>query len=249
MHEFRPIRDEKEPGLTAALECEKGPVFIKAEPNHGWRRESLLREKLVTPLARPLSAALLWDAEDGEWIVLGFEVLAGRPADFSPGSPDLATVVELVDGIGSVTPPQAARDWAETRWDRFVTQPSETEFLRGNALLHADLHPENLIVGEQRAWVVDWGWPTRGAAFIDPAMLVVDLVAAGHSPAAAESWGAHCAAWRDANPEGIDAFAAATVRMWQEMADRRPDRQGRRAFAEAAETWARHRGITVAPVR
>ncbi|MFD5315562.1 hypothetical protein [Streptomyces sp. NPDC127098] len=249
VNEFRPIGDEKEPGLTAVLECEKGPVFVKAEPNHGWRRESLLREKLVTPLAGPLSARLLWDAEDGEWIALGFEVLDGRPADFSPGSADLPVVRELVDEIGAVRPPQAARDWTETRWDRFLSDQSEAELLRGDALLHADLHQENLIIGACRAWVVDWGWPTRGAGFIDPAQIVVQLVAAGLSPVAAESWGAGCAAWREANPEGIDAFAGATVRMWREMADRRPDRQGRRTFAEAAEAWARHRGVTVEPVR
>ncbi|WP_326595677.1 hypothetical protein [Streptomyces sp. NBC_01803] len=102
-----------------------------------------------------------------------------------------------------------------------------------------------MLVGDRGVWAVDWGWPTRGAPLIDPAMLVVQLVSSGHSPEAAESWVAPCEVWANADPKAIDAFAAASTRMWWEMAARRPDVPSRRALAEAAESWARHRGVTV----
>lgn len=95
----------------------------------------------------------------------------------------------------------------------------------------------------QNAWAVDWSWPTRGAAFIDPAMLVVQLVAAGHTAVTAESWAARCKAWVTADPRAIDIFAAAAVRMWAERADSSPDEPCCRAMSAAAEAWAAHRGI------
>jgi hypothetical protein len=71
--------------------------------------------------------------------------------------------------------------------------------------------------------MVDWAWPTPGAAFIDPAWLVLQLIAAGHSAEDAESWAADCRAWTDANPSAVDAFATATLRMHLARSERRPD--------------------------
>jgi hypothetical protein len=39
--------------------------------------------------------------------------------------------------------------------------------LDGDALLHTDFNPLNILVGPDRVWMIDWAWPTRGAAFID----------------------------------------------------------------------------------
>ncbi|MDT0345849.1 protein kinase [Streptomyces litchfieldiae] len=231
--------------LTTVVECEKGPFFVKAMRNRpGGRYDSIIREKLINPFVQPICPALLWTAEDEEWIALGFEVVDGRQPDIGPGSSDLPAIVDLLNQIGELGLPEIARDWHETRWDRFTGDETEAELFRGDALLHADINHTNLLIGE-RAWAVDWGWPTRGAAFIDPAMLVIQFVAAGHSPRAAEAWAANCEAWANADPEAIDAFAAAKTRMWWQLAWQRPDRPSRKALAEAAEAWANHRGVTV----
>ncbi|MGK5532929.1 protein kinase [Streptomyces sp. URMC 129] len=232
--------------LTAVVESEKGAFFVKGMRNQGWRRVSIVREKLINPFVQPFSPPLRWQAEDDEWMILGFDLVEGRPSDFEPGSPDLPSVVQLLDSIGKIDLPGVARDWPETRWDRFAASEAEAELFRGDALLHADINPENVLIGRQNAWLVDWSWPTYGAAFIDPACLVVQLVAAGHSAGAAEAWVARCTAWVNADSKAIDVFAAAYVRMLYALARRRPEETWRRALAEAAEAWTNHRGVTVA---
>jgi hypothetical protein len=57
------------------------------------------------------------------------------------------------------------------------------------------------MIGDRRTWIVDWpSWPTVGAAFIDPACLVVQLIAAGHTAEQAEARAAECKGWANANP-------------------------------------------------
>lgn len=214
--DIRPAQRGHSTDVTAVIECEKGPFFVKAVPNRpGGRRASLVREGLINPFVQPLSPAVLWQAEDDMWTVLGFEVIQGRTADFTPGSPDLPAVVELLSRIGSLPLPEVAMEWEETRWDRFTAEESEADLLRGHALLFTDLNPSNFVVGEGRAWAVDWSWPTRGAALIDPASFVIQLVAAGHSPAQAETWAEKCEAWAHADPSAVAVFIAATVRMYR----------------------------------
>jgi hypothetical protein len=60
-----------------------------------------------------------------------------------------------------------------------------------------------------RPWIIDWVWPTRGAAFIDPACLLLRLILGGHTAANAETWAAQCDSWDAASDKAIDAFAFA----------------------------------------
>ncbi|WP_211351718.1 protein kinase [Haloactinospora alba] len=232
--------------VTAVVECENGPFFVKAVPNRpGGRRDSLVREGEINPHVRPLSPAVLWRAEDSEWVALGFEPIHGRRANFRPGSEDLPTLVDLVNRIGALPLPDVAHDWTETRWDRFVSDEAETPLLRGNSMLYVDINPSNFVIGEDNAWVVDWAWPTRGAAFIDPALLVVQLIAAKRNPADAEAWAGKCDAWTHADSDAVNVFVAATVRMYRAHAERFPDQPWRKAMVDAVESWAEHRGVTV----
>ncbi|WP_067805824.1 hypothetical protein [Actinomadura formosensis] len=224
--------------LTALVTGEKGAWFVKAVRNRpGGRRDSLVREGLINPWVHPISPAVQWQAESPEWIALGFEIVRGRHADLTVGSADLPMAVELLNRIGGLPLPELAADWHETRWDRYTDQP---ELLRGETLLYTDIHPSNIIIGD-RVWAVDWAWPTRGAAFIDPALLVIQLVAAGHSPEQAEGWASACPSWKGADPAAIDAFADANASMYGTLADRRPDATWLGAMATATRAWARHR--------
>ncbi|TDD83951.1 hypothetical protein [Actinomadura rubrisoli] len=235
----RPTSRGNNSAVTAIVECENGPFFVKAVPNRpGGRRDSLVREGLVNPYVRSLSPASLWKAEDQAWIALGFEVVDGRSADFTPGSADLPAIIDIINRIGVLDLPEIAHDWPETRWDRFAT---DADRFQGRSLLYTDINPDNLLIGDGATWAVDWSWPTRGAAFIDPACLVVQLVAAGHSPQAAETWAAHCPAWTNADPQAISAFATANRHMYRRFADRSPDAPWLAAMATSAQQWADYR--------
>lgn len=232
--------------LTALVVCEAGSFFVKAVRNRqGGRFDSLTRERLISPHVRSLSPALRWAAENPGWVALGFEAVDGRHADLKPGSPDLSAVVGLVDRIGRLELPPVAEGWAESRWDRFARDDADAALFAGDALLHTDINGSNILLSGRTAQAVDWAWPTRGAGFIDPAALVLQLIAAGHPAADAERWASGCAAWLDADPKGLDAFATANVRMYRHLSDRRPDAEWLAAMLRAAEAWAGHRGLTV----
>jgi hypothetical protein len=81
---------------------------------------------------------------------------------------------------------------------------------------------------------------------LDPAILALQLVAAGHSAESADSWAAHCPAWTDADPHAIDAFAMAELRMFQNLVEHRPDEEWLGAMVTAAREWLAHRGVPVA---
>ncbi|GAA2450598.1 hypothetical protein GCM10010191_80720 [Actinomadura vinacea] len=228
--------------LTALVECEKGPFFVKAVRNRpGGRRDSLVREGLINPHVHPLSPAVLWQAEDDDWMALGFEVVEGRPADFGPSSADLPAIVDSLNQLADLPLPEIAHGWTETRWDRYA-DPQDVERFRGDALLHADINICNLMIGDA-LWVVDWAWPTRGAAFIEPALFALHLIAEGHTADSAESWASGCTAWVDAAPPAIDAFALANQRMWDDLSGRSPNRRWMKTMAVAARKWTAYRGL------
>jgi thiamine kinase-like enzyme len=130
-------------------------------------------------------------------------------------------------------------DWRENRYDRHAGRTAG--LLAGGTLLHGDINPDNLlVVPDGEVTIVDWSWPTHGAALIDPACLTVQLIAAGHTPAEAEGWVARCTAWREADPAALDAFAIAAVRMYRRF--EQPDPEPWRRAMTAAADWARHRG-------
>ena len=101
-----------------------------------------------------------------------------------------------------------------TRTSGYDQYASDTALLlAGCTLLHGDINPDNLLVApDGNVIIVDWSWPTHGAAFIDPACLAVQLIAAGHDPAQAEAWAARCTAWRETDPAALDAPAAPPAR-------------------------------------
>lgn len=240
--DFRPTSRGFSSDVTALIDCEKGRFFVKAVHNRpGGRRDSIIRERLINSAVYPVSPVLRWHVEDDAWVALGFEWVEGRASDFAPDSADLPVVVDILNRIGELDLPEVAQAWPETRWNRFAVDKAEAALLQGEALLYTDIHPSNLLIGDQNTWAVDWSWPTHGAAFIDPPCLVVQLIATGHSAESAESWASGCSAWADANPRAIDAFAAATLRMNRAFAARNPDAAWLRAMADAAQAWVAHR--------
>lgn len=96
-----------------------------------------------------------------------------------------------------------------------------------------------LIAGE-RAYIVDWAWACKGAAWAELAMLAFRLMAAGHTIQSAEAWGRAFPSWQDGTP--LAEFVSANARSWQRAALRDPQDWKVRA-AHRAQRWADHHDI------
>lgn len=189
--------------VALAVATESGHrVFVK-----GVRDEPRARiECRVQRYLPALAPRLLWHAEVGDFLLMGFEYAEGRHSDLSPGSPDLVTMAATLAELASWECPDLPVLPVEKRWAHCADGPDSLATITGSALVHADLTAENVIIGD-RPWVVDWAWPSRGAPWLDAAAMVARLIQAGHEPAEAEAWAASVPAWRAAPPAAIGAYA------------------------------------------
>lgn len=230
--------------LAAVVETAAGPVFVKGLPSEHRKVITQDREAAVAPLVTAISPALLWHFDEAGWNVLGYQHAPGRHADYSPGSPDLDQVARLMETLSRIQAPAdpGPLKRAEDRWKSYVDQPGDELTLAGTALTHTDWAPDNVLIAPNRPWLIDWAWPTLGAAWTDPACWLLRLMAAGgHTPAQAEHQAARLTAFAAADPGHVDRFARASARMWTEIA------QGSGSdwtakMAKAARAWAAHRG-------
>lgn len=192
------------------------------------------------PHLHGLAPVLAGRLEVDGWDILLFEVLTGHPADYSPGSPDLPAVVALLDAIAATAlPPVELRDAGE-RLRTYVSDPADLEYFVGNTLLQTDLNNANIIVETGRtgrARIVDWGWATRGAPWLDAAYWVLWLIAAGHQPVSAEQWAGKVSTWATASQPGLRAFSQAQATLWAEINGRDPSDAWSARLADAAQRW------------
>jgi hypothetical protein len=211
-------------------------TFVKGrQAGHRWARTQE-RERAVSPAVRHISPHLKWSARDDAWDLNGFEYVPGRHADYSPGSPDIPKVAATLRRLQETPCPDIELKQAEQRWASYTGTPG---LFAGTSLLHTEWTPGNVLVGD-RACLVDWAWPTRGAAWIDPACWAVWLIAAGHTPRSAEQHAALIPSWHDAPAGSLDEFALVQARMWAEIAAA-SDQPWTQNLAEASRKWASHR--------
>ncbi|MGI5349740.1 aminoglycoside phosphotransferase [Streptomyces sp. CA-250714] len=222
-------------GIAVTLHTPTGPVFVKGLPSDHPQIRTQHREAAIAPHLPAACPRLLWHVQVAGWDLLGYERLTGRHADYRPGSPDLALVAHAVDELRSITLPSGVpvKDAAQ-RWAGY-TDGDPSPFA-GSALLHTDLAPHNVLIG-QRAHLIDWAWPTVGAAWIDPAVLILRLMEAGHSAPAADTWAReHLPAWADAPHGAALRFGEANARAWDEIARNEPQPWKKR-MARHAHDW------------
>src|SRR5690606_36340037 len=119
---------------------------------------------------------LHWTVEAGGWLVLAFEHVQARHAEYTPGSPDLDILAKIIDSLQAHPLPDVLeRKRIERRWESM----GDTTPLAGTTLLHADLNPANVLLGDNdTAYVVDWTFAGRGAAFLELALLIPWLLKA-----------------------------------------------------------------------
>jgi hypothetical protein len=229
--------------LAAIIDTASGRVFAKGMPSDHRRVIAQVREVAVAPFVRALSPALLWHFDEAGWNVLGYEYVDGRRADYTPGSPDLDRLVHLMDTLSAIKVPDDPGPFKRTedRWKLYVDDPDSASVFAGPVLMHSDWAPDNVLVSSDRAWLIDWAWPTLGAAWTDPACWIVRLMASGgHTAPEAERQASRLPAFRAADPAHIDLFAAANVRLWDEIAQSNQS-AWTKDMAQVAQAWAVHR--------
>jgi hypothetical protein len=140
--------------------------------------------------------------------------------------------------------------WAQANLDSLAAMETAWQpWAEGDTLLHNELRVDNMIrrVEDGRVLLVDWSYPSKGAAWLDTVTMVPQLIMAGHAPADAERLVlgrpvlAKVPAW------AITGFAAALAGRW-ELSSRLPEPTGcvglrpyQARAAAAALTWIVHR--------
>lgn len=219
------------------VESGAGRFFVKGMRNlDGGRLDSLDRELSVNAHLDGIAPGLVATLRDATWVAGVFDYIDGAPIDLT--TPEGARCLAgLIDRVADLRLP-VELDWPETRWDRFCDAP---ELLRGRTICHGDPHGNNVIIEPSgRAYLVDWAWPTLGAAFIDATLLANQLICAEHSPQEAEAVVSDIRGWRDADPQAIDAFLLANVRMMEERYAR-TDAAWIKAVLDAWREWLSYR--------
>ncbi|HEY3472067.1 MAG TPA: aminoglycoside phosphotransferase [Amycolatopsis sp.] len=220
------------------LHTDDTTVFVKAMPDDHPRIRGHQREAAIASHTGEVAPRLHWQLETGGWNLLAFDHVPGRAADLSPGSPDLTSLATSLAQLGEFPRPAMPLPRIEQRWNG-LADDTDLALLTGEHLLHTDLNPNNILISNDRAWLVDWAWPTLGAAWIDPACASLWLIAEGHTPVA-EAWAQRLLARSHASPAGLDAFVAVNARLWARIADEDPQ-PWKLALRDAAARWQSHR--------
>ncbi|TDB82902.1 hypothetical protein E1264_30550 [Actinomadura sp. KC216] len=87
---------------------------------------------------------------------------------------------------------------------------------------------------------MDWAFVSRGAAWLELAMLMPWLLKAGHSPSEAETWVSQFPSWEQAAAADIDCFASAFARQWRTASQTRDD-SWIHLHADLTRRWDDHR--------
>jgi len=197
------------------------------------RREALATALLPSNVPAP---ALRWFVDSdasSDWVVLAFDAVDGRSPRTPWSAEDVRAVAEVVEIIAQVPAPAGlpafsdsmtfdgwrtlAADasgldtydpWAMANLDRLAAiEPSWTEAVAGDALVHQDLRGDNVLLTERGAVVVDWPYASRGAAFCDLAGWLPSLkLEGGPGP---EEMVASTHVGREADPEALTTFVVA----------------------------------------
>ncbi|MFI6496428.1 phosphotransferase family protein [Nonomuraea typhae] len=255
------------PGLATILHGEAGErFFLKAIEigDHGavlHQRERWAGLHLPEQVPAPW---MVWNSSFDGWHVMLWDYIAdARHADLSPGSPDLAKVVDTVGMLGAwLTPSPDGAMLVQTNIEpllakarHMLAKPSgelpdrdayeraldgfDVAALRGNTLLHYDLSAGNLLITPKQVYVIDWAFAAKGASWIDAAMLAPRLIQAGHTPEQTDVLLSGLVAWGSAPRRAVTGLAAlwTLFRIYKALHGPAGVRDDRARAAEAGKAW------------
>lgn len=171
-----------------------------------YRREAEFAARLASlpSVPTPLDAGELTTAQGVDWVLLLFDALPGEPPPH-PWRPEhlvrtldawvevreaLTTIDDLpnrgmlaglFDGWRQLAEDpdspwhQFAGAWAEREVGLLDRIESETDRIAA----HLDLRADNILIGTDQVWFVDWAHPSVAAPWVDPALLFCDVISSG----------------------------------------------------------------------
>jgi hypothetical protein len=204
------------PGATSILEWSEGSVFVKAG-GHELNPHSpqLHRREIVISSALPRSVRfprLLETYDDGSWVALAFEVVAGRPPqhpwrldeldrvvaalgtlhhELTPSPvPTLEPLAEYRRAIfgswselAGATAPPGLPPWALAHLDRLAElESSWPAACAGRTLVHGDVRSDNVLLSEAGVVFVDWPHGAVGNPAFDLVAWAPSVVLEGGPP-------------------------------------------------------------------
>ncbi|MEY2248683.1 aminoglycoside phosphotransferase [Streptomyces sp. BF23-18] len=215
-------------------------LFVKGLPLSHPRIWTQQREADIAPYVRGIAPELHWFVEADGWSLLGFQHVEGGHADFAPGSPDLPAISAAMAQLAEIPAPNIELKSMPHRLRGYVEDRADLMWFEGNSLLHTEWNPQNVLVTDADARFVDWAWASTGAAWIDPALWLLWLIAHGHTADQAEDVVSAHPAWKLAPSPGLDALARVQQRLWDSIAARNPD-EWAQPMQAAARVWNMHR--------
>ena len=135
----------------------------------------------MPPLVSEISPALLWHFDQAGWNVLGYQYAPGRHVDYTPRSPDLDRLIQLLDALSAIKIPDNPGPFkrAEDRWKPYLDDPDPASVFAGLVPTHSDWTPDNVLISPDRAGLIDWASPTLGVGWTGPACWLLRLMASG----------------------------------------------------------------------
>ncbi|MFE3199736.1 phosphotransferase [Embleya sp. NPDC059237] len=210
--EAEPLPDGLTSPFAAVLRAPGRRVFVKGAPTtNGKAVTHQRREALAAPsVGGRVAPTMLGHLAPPGWDVLLFTHVAGRHANLAPHGKDLSSFAYALSRAGRIRAPHGLElPPLADRWAEYLT-PDERSLLGGTHLLHTDLNPWNVIVGDHgngaRTCFVDWGMSAIGPAWAELAYVYMLLLWSEHTPGSAHAWLRQFPAWRAASNAGIRAF-------------------------------------------
>ncbi|WP_329012795.1 aminoglycoside phosphotransferase family protein [Micromonospora rifamycinica] len=232
------------------------------------------RHTAALPGSAPTPRLLGWH-DDGEWVALVLTDVDGRHPHTPWRAAELDSVLCALAALaGALTPnpvpdvPTAAERLAHdfAGWRRIVADPPPRldpwaaahlaelcaaadrglAALTGDTLCHLDVRADNLLIGpDGSVTVVDWPWACRGPAWLDTALLLVNVRLHGGHDTEALVRGLPLTA--DVDPAVLTGFYAGLAGFFTDSARRPPPpgiptvRRFQQAQADALLPWLAHR--------
>jgi len=234
------------------------------------RREARITAALPPDVPAP---ELLGVHDDGDWVALVLEDIDGRHPVTPWLPDEMAGVLATLDRMAGTLTPSPIDDVASVAehlagdfagWCRIVAEPPSDldpwaagrleslvdladrglEALHGDTLVHLDVRADNLLLGpDGRVTLVDWPWASRGPAWLDRLLLLVN--ARLYGAVDTHDMLLRCAADTSADPDDLVAALVGLAGFFLDASRRPPPksiptvRAFQRAQADAVLAWLR----------